>query len=65
MREAIVTADPDTDEFMDNIKSILTTSKITIFTPKGDMHSFPQGATALILHMLFMKTLGIEQFLPK
>jgi GTP pyrophosphokinase len=47
MREAIVTADPDTDEFMDNIKSILTTSKITIFTPKGDMHSFPQGATAL------------------
>jgi len=47
MREAIVTADPDADEFMENIKSILTTSEITIFTPKGDMRSFPQGATAL------------------
>lgn len=47
MREVILTSDPDTGEFMNNLQMALSTTEIVAFTPKGDTHSFPYGATAL------------------
>jgi GTP pyrophosphokinase len=38
---------PDTLDFLDTIKMNLFSSEIFVFTPKGDIKTLPQGATAL------------------
>ena len=37
----------DSDEFLENIKSDLLESEIYVFTPKGDVKEFPDGATPI------------------
>ena len=39
--------DPNALDFLDTIKLNLFTSEIFVFTPKGDIKTLPQGATAL------------------
>lgn len=39
--------DGDADEFLENIKSDLFDSEIYVFTPKGDVKEFPEGATPI------------------
>ncbi|MBX3022397.1 MAG: bifunctional (p)ppGpp synthetase/guanosine-3',5'-bis(diphosphate) 3'-pyrophosphohydrolase [Bdellovibrionales bacterium] len=38
---------PNADEFLENIKSDLFDSEIYVFTPKGDVREFPDGATPI------------------
>lgn len=37
----------DSDEFLENIKSDLFESEIYVFTPKGDVKEFPEGASPI------------------
>ena len=37
----------DAIEFMDNFKFNLYSKEIYVFTPKGDLHSLPKGASSL------------------
>lgn len=37
----------DSDEFLENVKSDLFESEIYVFTPKGDVKEFPEGATPI------------------
>jgi guanosine-3',5'-bis(diphosphate) 3'-pyrophosphohydrolase len=37
----------DSDEFLENIKTDLSDSEIYVFTPKGDVKEFPEGATPI------------------
>lgn len=37
----------DAEEFMDNIKEDLFEDDVYVFTPQGDVHVLPQGATAI------------------
>ncbi|WP_200814317.1 bifunctional (p)ppGpp synthetase/guanosine-3',5'-bis(diphosphate) 3'-pyrophosphohydrolase [Parabacteroides sp. Marseille-P3160] len=45
--EILESPDPDALDFLDTIKLNLFTSEIFVFTPKGDIKTLPQGATAL------------------
>lgn len=45
VKEHQSTANPD--EFLENIKSDLFDSEIYVFTPKGDVKEFPEGATPI------------------
>lgn len=45
--EILESPDPDALDFLDTIKLNLYTSEIFVFTPKGDIKTLPQGATAL------------------
>ena len=45
--EILESPDPNTLDFLDTIKLNLFTSEIFVFTPKGDIKTLPQGATAL------------------
>lgn len=45
--EILESPDPNALDFLDTIKLNLFTSEIFVFTPKGDIKTFPQGATAL------------------
>jgi GTP pyrophosphokinase len=40
-------ATQNTDEFLENVKSDLFDSEIYVFTPKGDVKEFPDGATPI------------------
>jgi GTP pyrophosphokinase len=35
----------DSGEFLDNLRFEITTQEVYVFTPKGDVHALPQGAT--------------------
>ncbi len=37
----------DADEFLENVKTDLMESEIYVFTPKGDVKEFPEGATPI------------------
>ena len=37
----------DSDEFLENIKTDLVESEIYVFTPKGEIKEFPEGATTI------------------
>ena len=45
--EILESPDPNALDFLDTIKLTLFTSEIFVFTPKGDIKTLPQGATAL------------------
>jgi len=45
--EILESPDPNALDFLDTIKLNLYSSEIFVFTPKGDMKTLPQGATAL------------------
>lgn len=45
--EILESPDPDALDFLDTIKLNLYSSEIFVFTPKGDIKTLPQGATAL------------------
>ncbi len=45
--EILESPDPNALDFLDTIKLNLFTSEIFVFTPKGDLKTLPQGATAL------------------
>ncbi len=45
--EILESPDPNALDFLDTIKLNLYTSEIFVFTPKGDIKTLPQGATAL------------------
>jgi len=45
--EILESPDPNALDFLDTIRLNLFTSEIFVFTPKGDIKTLPQGATAL------------------
>ncbi|GHU58044.1 hypothetical protein FACS189411_12770 [Bacteroidia bacterium] len=45
--EILESPDPNALDFLDTIKLDLFSSDISVFTPKGDIKTLPQGATAL------------------
>lgn len=45
--EILESPNPDSLDFLDTIKMNLFSSEIFVFTPKGDIKTLPQGATAL------------------
>lgn len=45
--EILESPDPNALDFLDTIKLNLFSSEIFVFTPKGDLKTLPQGATAL------------------
>lgn len=45
--EILESPDPNALDFLDTIKLNLFTAEIFVFTPKGDIKTLPQGATAL------------------
>jgi len=47
-------------EFVDDFKRNLFSEEITVFTPKGDMHTLPVGATALDFAFDIHSELGIH-----
>ncbi len=47
IKEILDDPQPDAIDFLDTIKLNLFSSEIYVFTPKGDLKTLPQGATAL------------------
>lgn len=47
IREILETPEPDADNFIDDFKLSLYTKEIFVFTPKGDLRKFPEGASVL------------------
>jgi GTP diphosphokinase / guanosine-3',5'-bis(diphosphate) 3'-diphosphatase len=47
VREVLEAPEPDAKEFLDDFKLSLYSKEIFVFTPKGDLHKFPAGATVL------------------
>ena len=47
VREILAQNDGDAVEFIDDFRSNLYSDEVFIFTPKGDLKTLPQGATAL------------------
>ena len=47
VRDALESPTENITEFLDNFKLSLFTSEITVFTPKGDQRTMPNGATIL------------------
>lgn len=47
IREILETPEPDADNFIDDFKLSLYSKEIFVFTPKGDLRKFPEGATVL------------------
>lgn len=47
IREILETPEPDADNFIDDFKLSLYSKEIFVFTPKGDLKKFPEGATVL------------------
>jgi guanosine-3',5'-bis(diphosphate) 3'-pyrophosphohydrolase len=47
IREILETPEPDAGNFIDDFKLSLYAKEIFVFTPKGDLKKFPEGATVL------------------
>ncbi|MBN2609984.1 MAG: bifunctional (p)ppGpp synthetase/guanosine-3',5'-bis(diphosphate) 3'-pyrophosphohydrolase [Bacteroidales bacterium] len=47
VREVLETPQTDAGEFIDDFKLSLYSKEIFVFTPKGDLRKFPEGATVL------------------
>jgi GTP pyrophosphokinase len=47
VREIIESPEPDASNFIDDFKLSLYSKEIFVFTPKGDLRKFPEGATIL------------------
>ncbi|MBF0431709.1 MAG: bifunctional (p)ppGpp synthetase/guanosine-3',5'-bis(diphosphate) 3'-pyrophosphohydrolase [Fibrobacteria bacterium] len=50
----------DSAEFMDFVRVDLKTDEIYVFTPEGDLHQFPRGATALDFAFSVHSEVGIH-----
>jgi len=60
LREELKTPSTSAIEFMDNLKLNLYATEIFVFTPKGDIKTIPQGATALDFAFLLHTDLGYK-----
>lgn len=47
IREILETPEPDAGNFIDDFKLSLYSKEIFVFTPKGDLRKFPEGASVL------------------
>jgi GTP diphosphokinase / guanosine-3',5'-bis(diphosphate) 3'-diphosphatase len=47
VREILETPEPDAGSFIDDFKLSLYSKEIFVFTPKGELRKFPEGATVL------------------
>lgn len=47
IREILDTPEPDAGNFIDDFKLSLYSKEIFVFTPRGDLRKFPEGATVL------------------
>lgn len=56
--EILESPDPNALDFLDTIKLNLFSSEIFVFTPKGDIKTLPQGATALDFAYALHTSLG-------
>lgn len=56
--EILESPDPNALDFLDTIKLNLYNSEIFVFTPKGDIKTLPQGATALDFAYALHSTIG-------
>lgn len=50
----------DSDEFLENVKSDLFESDIYVFTPKGEVKAFPEGATPIDFAFAVHTEVGIK-----
>lgn len=60
LKEELKNPTPSAVDFMDNVKLNLFASEIFVFTPKGDIKTIPQGATALDFAFLLHTDLGYK-----
>jgi GTP pyrophosphokinase len=56
--EILDNPNPDTLDFLDTIKMNLFSAEIYVFTPKGELKTLPQGATALDFAYMLHSNLG-------
>ncbi|MTK52582.1 RelA/SpoT family protein [Paludibacter sp.] len=60
LKEELKNPTPSAVDFMDNVKLNLFASEIFVFTPKGEIKTIPQGATALDFAFLLHSDLGFK-----
>jgi GTP pyrophosphokinase len=60
LKEELKNPTPSAIDFMDNVKLNLFASEMFVFTPKGDIKTLPQGATALDFAFLLHSDIGFK-----
>jgi GTP pyrophosphokinase len=60
LKEELKNPTPSAIDFMDNVKLNLFASEIFVFTPKGDIKTIPQGATALDFAFMLHSDIGYK-----
>ncbi len=60
IRELLEQPNPDALDFVDDFKLTLLSEEVSIFTPKGDLISLPQGATALDFAFAIHSEIGLH-----
>jgi GTP pyrophosphokinase len=60
IKEIIENPEPDALDFLDTFKLNLFSNEIFVFTPKGDIHTLPQGSTALDFAFSLHSDLGLH-----
>lgn len=60
IKEMLKNPEPNAIDFMDTFKLNLFASEIFVFTPKGEIKTLPQGATALDFAFMLHSDLGIR-----
>jgi GTP pyrophosphokinase len=60
LKEELKNPNPSAIDFMDNVKLNLYASEMFVFTPKGDIKTLPQGATALDFAFLLHSDIGLK-----
>ncbi len=60
IKEMLKHPEPNAIDFMDTFKLNLFASEIFVFTPKGDIKTLPQGATALDFAFMLHSDLGVR-----
>lgn len=60
IKELLENPEPNAIDFLDTFKLNLFASEIFVFTPKGDIHTLPQGATVLDFAFSLHTDLGLQ-----
>ncbi|MBB3187124.1 GTP pyrophosphokinase [Microbacter margulisiae] len=60
LKEELKNPNPSAIDFMDNVKLNLFASEMFVFTPKGEIKTLPQGATALDFAFLLHSDIGFK-----
>jgi len=60
IKEILENPEPSAIEFLDTFKLNLYSTEIFVFTPKGEIKTMPQGATALDFAFLLHSDLGLQ-----